>query len=105
MQRDPWLACDDVEHAGGQAHFCGDVAQLQGGQGGQLRGLDHHAVAGGQGGRHLPSHHKHCTRGACPARQDLSQRATRAARWFAMQAGLSKHATAPRKVTKQRRPG
>ncbi|MCY1352244.1 hypothetical protein D9M69_385320 [compost metagenome] len=44
-----------VDHAIGEAHFLHQFGDAQGGQRGDLRRLDHHRVAGGQGRAHLPT--------------------------------------------------
>ena len=47
-------ACDDVQDAGRQASLVSDVPQLQAGNAGYLRRLQHHCVACCQGWSHLP---------------------------------------------------
>ncbi|MCY1512829.1 hypothetical protein D9M68_473050 [compost metagenome] len=52
-------ASHQVQHAGRQPGLVGDTGQLQGGQWGQLGGLEHHAAAGGQGRGDFPGGHQH----------------------------------------------
>ena len=48
---------DDVQHTGGQAGFQHDGGEQLGGQRGQVRGLEHHGAAGGDGGGDLAGGH------------------------------------------------
>ena len=52
------VAGDDVEHAGGQADLGGDLGEGEGGERGELGGLDDDGVAGGERGRDLPGEHQ-----------------------------------------------
>lgn len=51
-------ARDDVEHAPRQANLLRDGSQLEACHAGNLRGLEHAGVAGGEGGGNLPRGHE-----------------------------------------------
>ena len=52
------VAGHDVDHAGGQSDFLANFGEGERGERGELRGLQHDGVSGGQRGRNFPRQHE-----------------------------------------------